>query len=119
MGPWRSVSRQSIGSIRIIGQRLRQSGSQQSPCTQIPSATLAMACYSSVARRRSEPRIFPATGFTTIDSDLLVEEEGLPDYDANYFYPVKMGEVFVRRYQVVSKLGWGTSSTIWLARDLE
>ncbi|KAB8078502.1 kinase-like domain-containing protein [Aspergillus leporis] len=34
------------------------------------------------------------------------------------FYPVYIGEVFAPRYQVVSKLGYGTSSTAWLCRDL-
>ena len=32
---------------------------------------------------------------------------------------MQLGEVFNSRYQVVAKLGFGTSSTIWLCRDLE
>lgn len=48
-----------------------------------------------------------------------MEEEGLLEYNPDYFYPVRLGEVFNDRYQTVSKLGYGSSSTIWLARDLQ
>lgn len=47
-----------------------------------------------------------------------IEEEELPLYKPENYYPVDIGEVFVSRYQVVSKLGYGTSSTFWLWRDL-
>lgn len=58
-----------------------------------------------------EPRSLPTSGFTTIKNDQLVEEE-LPDYRVNRFYPVRLGEIFQVRYQVISKLSFGTSSTI-------
>jgi hypothetical protein len=32
------------------------------------------------------------------------------------FYPARLGEVFQNRYQIMAKLGFGTSSTSWLAR---
>jgi hypothetical protein len=48
-----------------------------------------------------------------------IEEETIPDYKADRFYPVRLGEVFESRYQVVAKLGYGTASTVWLCRDLE
>ncbi|KAF4458105.1 CMGC/SRPK protein kinase [Fusarium austroafricanum] len=57
-------------------------------------------------------------GFHLIDEDIKVEEEEIPGYDASRFYPVRLGEVFQERYQAVAKLGFGSSSTIWLARDL-
>lgn len=47
-----------------------------------------------------------------------IEEEGVIGYKANLFYPVRLGEVFQSRYQVVAKLGFGTTSTVWLCRDL-
>jgi len=47
-----------------------------------------------------------------------IEEERIPGYKAGNFYPVRLGEVFKSRYQVVAKLGFGTSSTVWLCRDL-
>lgn len=48
-----------------------------------------------------------------------IEEERLPNYKADMFYPVQLGEIFVSRYQVLAKLGFGTSSTVWLCRDLQ
>jgi serine/threonine-protein kinase SRPK3 len=47
-----------------------------------------------------------------------VEEEILPHYAASQYYPVQIGEIFCARYQVVGKLGFGVTSTVWLARDL-
>ncbi|EFY88140.1 protein kinase, putative [Metarhizium acridum CQMa 102] len=71
------------------------------------------------ARRRSEPRTLPSHGFNLIDDARLLEEEGLPEYDPHHFYPVRLGEIFNDRFQTVAKLGYGSSSTIWLARDLQ
>lgn len=55
---------------------------------------------------------------TLIPHDILVEEEHLPEYARNSFYPVRLGDVFQGRYEVLVKLGYGTTSTIWLAQDL-
>jgi hypothetical protein len=64
-------------------------------------------------------RSFPSEGFEVIPPEHEIEEETVPDYKADRFYPVKLGEVFNSRYQVVAKLGFGTASTIWLCRDLK
>jgi serine/threonine-protein kinase SRPK3 len=48
-----------------------------------------------------------------------VEEEAIPGYAATRYYPVRIGQIFRNRYQVAGKLGFGTTSTVWLARDLE
>lgn len=65
------------------------------------------------------PTKFNNTNFVTIDSQHLVEEETIPDYVAEEYYPVVIGQVFKNRYQIVGKLGYGSTSTVWLARDLE
>ncbi|OHF00685.1 protein kinase domain-containing protein [Colletotrichum orchidophilum] len=70
-------------------------------------------------RPRSMPRAFPASGFDVIGQDQLVEEETIPEYISEHFYPVRLGEIFNDRFQTVAKLGYGSSSTIWLARDLQ
>ena len=56
--------------------------------------------------------------FERIGVSQLIEEETLPDYLAERYYPVRIGELLGSRYQVVGKLGFGTTSTVWLARDL-
>lgn len=65
------------------------------------------------------PQTFPTGGFEVIDSSLKIEEEILSFYDARMFYPVRIGEVFRGRYQVITKFGRGAHSTIWLCRDLQ
>lgn len=56
--------------------------------------------------------------FEVIDPSELFEEETLPGYEADLYYPVHIGEVFNGRYRVIGKLGYGVTSTVWLARDL-
>jgi serine/threonine-protein kinase SRPK3 len=62
---------------------------------------------------------FNNLNFTHIPLNQAIEEETIPDYVASRYYPVRIGEVFQDRYQVVSKLGFGACSTAWLARDVE
>ncbi|KAJ5585433.1 uncharacterized protein N7459_005233 [Penicillium hispanicum] len=50
--------------------------------------------------------------------DEAVEEECTPYYDPARFYPARLGDVLNNRYQLATKLGYGSGSTIWLARDL-
>lgn len=64
-------------------------------------------------------RTFPSEGFEVLPVDHEVEEETIQGYKAENFYPVKLGEVIASRYQVVAKLGFGTTSTVWLCRDLK
>ncbi|KAL5342292.1 protein kinase [Aspergillus crustosus] len=47
-----------------------------------------------------------------------IEEEHTPYYDPARFYPARVGDVLNNRYQLATKLGYGSCSTIWLARDL-
>lgn len=67
----------------------------------------------------SLPRHFPTTGFKKIDLSQRIEEERYGDYVAERYYPVHIGEIFQSRYQVITKLGFGATSTIWLCRDLQ
>lgn len=61
------------------------------------------------------PRAFQSTGFEVIDPSQLVEDERLPFYNRDHYYPMRIGEVLKDRYQVVAKLGYGASSTVWLS----
>lgn len=56
--------------------------------------------------------------YDLIDPGVLIEEEKLYDYKAEHYYPVKIGEIYQGRYSIIGKLGYGTSSTVWLCRDL-
>ncbi|KAF2419577.1 protein kinase [Tothia fuscella] len=52
-------------------------------------------------------RTFATDGFGHVSLQDKFEEEKVPDYHSERFYPV------------LAKLGFGTSSTVWLCRDLE
>ena len=45
------------------------------------------------------------------------DDEGSEGYKKGGYHPVKVGEVYNRRYLVLKKLGWGHFSTVWLVRD--
>ncbi|XP_041047798.1 SRSF protein kinase 2-like [Carcharodon carcharias] len=50
---------------------------------------------------------------------LLDERQEDPaEYRTGGYHPVKLGDIFNGRYQVVRKLGWGYYSTVWLCWDL-
>lgn len=48
----------------------------------------------------------------------IEEERGLM-YTPFRYHPVRIGERFNQRYEVLGKLGWGQYSTIWLAKDTQ
>ncbi|KAJ9129998.1 Kinase domain-containing protein [Pleurostoma richardsiae] len=70
------------------------------------------------------PRLRPqfATTFSpppeSISTDVLVDEETVPGYDWKAFYPAHPGELLDNRYELKTKVGWGSSSTVWLAGDI-
>jgi serine/threonine-protein kinase SRPK3 len=44
--------------------------------------------------------------------------EPIEEYRAGGYHPVHLGDIFHDRYQIIGKWGYGTFSTVWLARDL-
>lgn len=46
------------------------------------------------------------------------EQEDSTDYCKGGYHPVKIGDLFLSRYHVARKLGWGHFSTVWLCWDL-
>ncbi|KAM5429530.1 hypothetical protein McanMca71_003141 [Microsporum canis] len=59
----------------------------------------------------------PRTTTSPILQDQVVDEEACPGYKSKSYYPARPGQV-VANYQVLVKIGWGTRSTVWLARDI-
>lgn len=60
---------------------------------------------------------FGSAKATKMNHSQLFEEERLPWYSTEQFYPVRMGDIFIAKYKVVGKLGYGAHSTVWLCRD--
>ncbi|EFW13402.1 hypothetical protein D8B26_000006 [Coccidioides posadasii str. Silveira] len=106
--------------------------SSHPPFSPVCRPTLQSQRHPSIARRAamsSSPllgttlpmaaRSFPTSGFEQLDPTDPIEEELLPGYKPEQFYPANIGEVFNGRYQALCKIGYGTTSTVWLARDLQ
>ena len=54
----------------------------------------------------------------SIPNDLLVDEETVPGYNWKAFYPALPGDLLDNRYELKTKVGWGSSSAVWLAEDI-
>ena len=80
---------------------------------------LRSRAFHSLAPRRFSSRLTPIVNTSShlLPANTILEEEENPDYDRRRFYPVRVGET-IQKYQIVSKLGWGTGSTVWLAQDI-
>ena len=72
-----------------------------------------------IRRAPSPPIRFTNTNYEIVDASEKLEEETYSDYQTGKYCPVRIGDVFASKYQVVGKLGYGVSSTVWLARNLE
>ncbi|KAL2066503.1 hypothetical protein VTL71DRAFT_2574 [Oculimacula yallundae] len=70
----------------------------------------------SAAKRAPSPRQYSNVKFPLINPSKKVEEE---NFGIERYYPARIGDVLSARYQIVGKLGFGNSSTVWLARDLQ
>ncbi|KAK9320294.1 kinase-like domain-containing protein [Lipomyces orientalis] len=66
---------------------------------------------------RKKPLPIPPPGLL-LPQDEPVDEEICPGYNSKKYYPAKPGDVIANRYQVLVKVGWGVSSTVWFARDM-
>jgi serine/threonine-protein kinase SRPK3 len=69
---------------------------------------MVLRCASTMTER-SEPRFIPSR---------LDKIERVEEYRPGGFHPIVVGDLLAHgRYRVIHKLGFGGSSTIWLARD--
>lgn len=70
---------------------------------------------SAVIQPPSLPRQYHNMAVPLIVSSGKIEEE---NFGIERYYPARIGDVLSSRYRIVGKLGFGISSTVWLARDL-
>lgn len=64
------------------------------------------------------PRQAYSISYMALPLETPVEEEALPHYRKEEYYPVNIGDVYESRYEIAGKLGYGAYSTSWLCRDL-
>lgn len=68
---------------------------------------------------RTKPLHLPPRDPTfAIPSHAVVDEERCPRYTPQVYYTAITGEILANNYQLLAKIGWGMSSTVWLARDI-
>lgn len=60
----------------------------------------------------------PLSSGPPIPQHELADEEVCPNYYPPSFYPAKPGEVLAKKFQLLVKIGWGSQSTVWLARSV-
>ncbi|OJZ91030.1 hypothetical protein ASPFODRAFT_78077 [Aspergillus luchuensis CBS 106.47] len=63
---------------------------------------------------KCSPRTFPTSEFQLLDPGIKIEEERLPTYFPEKYYPVRQGEIFNDRYQAIAKVGFGESTNVIL-----
>ncbi|KAL2756966.1 hypothetical protein ACRALDRAFT_1075710 [Sodiomyces alcalophilus JCM 7366] len=68
--------------------------------------------FRALCSRGSRPPVTPKRTYEWIDS-----LESLEDYRPGGYHPVVIGDILGDRYRIINKLGFGSYSTIWLARD--
>lgn len=112
---------------RALSSNLSLALHSYSKCAELRSVLRRHSQAIALSPRRSKalpcslaPAAYPrgiATQPQTI-CDRLFEEERLPGYDPDEFYPVYQGDTIKSRYRVIGKLGYGASSTVWFCRDL-
>ena len=91
------------GHLRPIPNSLRSRGKQRVPLRVPPSHSFRLSTTSTVTENVYLPN---------------VELEYLDEYRVGGYHPTIIGDTFHgSRYEVAHKLGFGGSSTIWLARD--
>lgn len=69
-------------------------------------------------RAPAVPLRFPTAGLDPVRDPLSLEQEQLDGFATSQYYPINMGDVLASKYQVIWELGFGTASTVWLARNL-
>ncbi|KAK3687957.1 kinase-like domain-containing protein [Podospora appendiculata] len=70
-------------------------------------------------RKPLVPLVFPTSGFELVPESEVLEEEMFDEFKSGQYYPVNIGDVYESKYQVLGKLGFGSTSTVWLARHLQ
>lgn len=60
---------------------------------------------------------FPRGGIEVVPVSSILEEEGNGMFKAGHYCSINIDDVY-SSYRVLGKLGYGWTSTVWLARDI-
>ncbi|CAL8339747.1 unnamed protein product [Lota lota] len=104
---------------------LRPQENTQPPPTPPPPSDTEVSDVICPPNKPDNPTIYlpPVVDYHPSSPELLgpedEQQESSEDYCVGGYYAVDIGEIFIDRYQVVRKLGWGHFSTVWLCWDME
>ncbi|KFY38563.1 hypothetical protein V494_04307 [Pseudogymnoascus sp. VKM F-4513 (FW-928)] len=89
------------------------------PIRQLASLTPWSRALITVSRRPISSQAITISNAAAhiLPPNVPIEEEQNPDYDLRHFYPARVGETVNGKYEIISKLGFGTGSTVWLAEE--
>lgn len=90
---------------------------KKQPAKHIPSNSSSNESFGHDEKNYSieDPADEENVGFTSEEE----EQESREDYRRGGYHPVKIGDLFLQRYHVIRKIGWGHFSTVWLCYDFE
>ncbi|KAG4436290.1 hypothetical protein IFR05_008230 [Cadophora sp. M221] len=81
-------------------------------CSDLLIRSILEDCY---GLQGDNSQAFPLPKWTQANHS---EEERLPWYNPNQFFPVRIGDILDSSYKVLGKLGYGAYSTVWLCRNI-
>lgn len=81
-------------------------------------ASLFRTWRSALRGAPSAKRTLSSISVVKVLPETPIEEETLPHYEPEQYYPVRIGDVLKAQYEVVGKLGYGAYSTSWLCQDI-
>ncbi|KAM0799828.1 CMGC protein kinase [Usnea florida] len=86
-----------------------------------PLSLLKIPSWHLAKRLVKEPGVqlvrFSSSNFKALLTNQIIEEEAHDAITKGRYYPVQIGDVVENKFQIVAKLGYGLSSTVWLAKD--
>lgn len=73
--------------------------------------------YARLPFGRKRSWTFHDNGFV-LPADTPIEEEEKPAYNPKHYYPVRPSQIFNQKCEALTKIGFGTCSTVWLVRGI-
>lgn len=86
----------------------------------LPSGMLSWR-FGSAISQLGQRRVFvlrPSLTPEQLPPETPVDEERVPGYKLEHYYPANPGGMLLNRYRLEVKVGWGSSPTVWLAREV-
>lgn len=108
------IALRSRGRLRLRLAPRRQVSAIAYTTPRTPRAPLSVTRIASCV----STRMAHSFASVKIDPSLAMEEETVRSYKSEHCYLVQIGHAFYDRYRVISKLGFGSASAVWLCYDL-